>query len=286
VLVTDPPQKTTCAESFCVYDFSFRLRTNVPDVETLMVGLYRNFLAPGLDEPVSEALIERNRDSRFSWRLGDKAGTTSTLDSALWNLEAALCESIIVSQRRSIAIHAATIGIGNSIALLAGCSQAGKTTLSLALARRGLVVQGDDVALVEPATLKLFAIPRCLHVDDTGVALLEADGLRLPAAWPRFRFVTPSDLGVAAQPPSRARWLIFMRGPRAEHPAFATVSQAEMSARLLSETGRGPLTDPETVAVICGLASGAACFALTPGPLGETADAVVDLLRQSTSRAG
>ena len=54
-----------------------------------------------------------------------------------------------------------------------------------------------------------------------------------------------------------------------------------MTARVLSETGQGPLSDSETVAVICGLAAGASCFALTPGPLSETADAVADLLSKS-----
>ena len=80
--------------------------------------------------------------------------------------------------------------------------------------------------------------------------------------------------------------LIFMRGPRAAHPSIAPVSQAEMTARLLSESGQGPLSDSETVAVICGLAAGASCFALTPGPLGETADAVAAVLTALKHPAG
>jgi hypothetical protein len=67
---------------------------------------------------------------------------------------------------------------------------------------------------------------------------------------------------------------------------IAAVSQAEMTARLLSECGQGPLSDSETIAVICRLASGASCFALTPGPLGETADAITTLLTQSKRAAG
>jgi hypothetical protein len=251
-----------------------------------MAGLYRNFLAPTLNGSGAEAAVERDGDSRFSWRIGEKAGVSSTLPSALWNLEAALCETIIRSQRRSIAIHAATIQVDNSVAMLAGCSQSGKTTLSLALARRGLAVAGDDVALVEPETLNVLPIPRCFHVDDRSAALLEEDGLRLPAAWPQFRFIVPNDFGVSAKPPHRARWLIFMRGPRAEHPSIAAVSQAEMTARMLSETGQGPLADSETIAVICRLVADAGCFALTAGPLGETADAVAALLTASQRAAG
>jgi hypothetical protein len=282
VLITTPTSMTTSAESFCVYDFPFRLRTNVPDVHSLMAGLYRNFLTSSTKGEAADAVIEAHDGGEgFGWRLGAKNGTVSTLSGGLWNLEAALCETIIRSQRHSITVHAATIQIADSVAMVAGCSQAGKTTLSLALGRRGLPVLGDDVALVEPETLKVLPIPRCFHVDDGGAELLEADGLRLPDAWPRFRFVVPNDFQIPAKPPGRTGCLIFMRGPRAEHPRITPVSQAEMTARLLSETGQGPLTDSETVAVICGLAAGASCFALTPGPLGETADLVVALLTAS-----
>jgi hypothetical protein len=285
--VTNSPESTTCVDSFCVCDFLFRLRTNVCDVQFLITGLYRDFVASSLEADASEAVIENHGTGHgFLWRLGEKAGTNSTLPTALWNLEAALCETIIRSQRRSIAIHAATIRIANSVAMLAGRSDAGKTTLSLALARRGLEVTGDDVALVDPDTLNVMPIPRCFHVDDRGAALLEADGLALPAAWERFRFITPNDFGARADSPGRARWLIFMRGPHGVQPEIAPVSQAEMTARLLSETGKGPLADSETIAVICGLASGASCFALTPGPLGETADVVAALVTQTKSAAG
>jgi hypothetical protein len=272
--------------SFCVYGFRFRLSTNVNDVQYLMTGLYRDFLAPSPNGSEAEAIVQHERKDQFSWRLGEKAGTASTLPHALWNLEAALCETIIRSQRRSIAIHAATIQLGDSAAMLAGSSQAGKTTLSLALARRGFPVAGDDVALVEPETLNVLPIPRCFHVDDRGAALLEAGGPPLPAAWRRFRFIAPHDFGAPAASRGRPRWLIFMRSPRAEHPTIAPVSQAEMTARLLSECGQGPLSDSETVAVICRLASGACCFALRPGPLGETADVIATLLTQSKRAAG
>jgi len=83
---------------------------------------------------------------------------------------------------------------------------------------------------------------------------------------------------VPAQPPGRARWLLFLQGPRADHPRIAPITQAEMTARLLGETGKGPLEDSETIQVICAVAGRASCFALTPGPLGETADAVAALL--------
>lgn len=281
MLVKNPSEKARVADSFRVYDFPFRLRTNVGDAQALLAGLYRNFVAPNLNGSEQEAVLESGLGAQFSWQLGEKSGAASTLSGALWSLEAALCEAIIRSQRRLIALHAATIPVGNSAALLAASSETGKTTLSLALARRGFPAAGDDVALLEPETLTVLPIPRCFHLDDRGTALLQADGLSLPAAWTRFRFLVPDDFGVPAQPSYRARCLIFMRGPRAWRASLDPISQAEMTARLLSETGQGPLADSETIAAICRLAAGASCFKLTPGPLGETADAVAALLAGS-----
>jgi hypothetical protein len=286
VLIETPAQRAMRSQGFCVYDFSFRLTSNVSEAKPLLAALYCNFPAGRLHEPVTEAAIDRENEGWFSWRVGEKGGLTSTLAGALWNLEATLCENIIRSQRRRIAIHAATIQLANSAAMLSGCSQSGKTTLSLALARRGFPVWGDDVALVDPETFDILPIPRCFHLDDPSVALLEADGLLMPGGWPSYRFIVPSDFAALGQPPARARCLIFMRGPRGEHATIAPLSQAEMTARMLSETGQGPLSDSETVAVICRLASGASCFTLTPGPLGETADAVAAVLADARRSEG
>ena len=283
--VASAPRKTPYARSFGVHGFAFHLVSNLPDAERLLAGLYRDFVEPNEEKSV-EAVIEADASGGFRWELDEKTGTSASLHAALWNLEAALCEKIIRSQRRAISLHAAVIRAGDSAALLVGRSRAGKTTLSLALAGRRFGVACDDVALIEPETLGVLPIPRCFHVDDCGAALLAAEGIWLPDAWREFRFIVPGDFGAPSMVGARARKLIFMRGPRALRPHVAPISQAEMTARLLSETGQGPLADRDTIDVICRLSSGASCFALTPGPLGETADTVAALLTESNGLAG
>jgi hypothetical protein len=71
--------------------------------------------------------------------------------------------------------------------------------------------------------------------------------------------------------------LVFVVGPREEHPQLTPISQAEMAARLLQETGQGPLSNSETVGVLSRLAAGASCYKLIPGPLGPMADALAEL---------
>jgi hypothetical protein len=59
---------------------------------------------------------------------------------------------------------------------------------------------------------------------------------------------------------------------------MTAISQAQMAAHLLSETGKGPLEDPEIVQGLCRLAGGASCYSLIPGPLAQTADQLAGLV--------
>ena len=240
-----------------------------------VLGVHRG--TSGTAEAPAAAALERKSSGQFAWRFETKSGATRDLQGALWNLEAALCQAIIHSQRRSIAVHAAVVFGDSRTALLAGRSGAGKSTLSVALSRRGVVLATDDVTLVEPGMMKLLPIPRCFHLDDHSVELLEKDGFRFPRQGKRFRFMAPGDPGTGASLPEL---LIFLSASTSEQPRLAAVSQAEMVARLLSETGRGPLADGETVGVLSRLASRASCYTLVPGPLSATADLLADLIRR------
>jgi len=266
---------------FEVYGCFFRFRTNHTDARRSIVRLYQQFRCVSRDETAVEAVLEGDRIDGFRWLVGESAGTASDLAGALWSLEAELCQAIIRSQRRCMAVHASVFYAGSSAILLVGRSGAGKTTLSLALARRGLVVGTDDVVLVEPETLNVLPIPRCFHLDGQSVALLEVDGFRFPPSWKRFSFMVPSDLCAQAISPCCAQLLVFMSEPRAGQPHISLTSQAEMVARLLSETGQGPLEDLQIVRGLSRLAGGALCYSLLRGPLAQTADALADLaLRQ------
>jgi len=262
---------------FCVYGFPFSLRTNHANARDAFVRLYRRFVSSDIREIAVEALLESNREG-FLWRLEEKTAASSDLCSALLGLESALCEAIIHSQRRSIAVHAATLYSVESAVMLAGPSGAGKSTLSVALSQRGLTVATDDVALVEPETLSVLPIPRPFHLDNQSVLLLEGEGMQLPRVWKPLSFMAPTDFDERSIPRWRAGLLIYIVGPRAGCPHLKRVSQSEMAARLLSETGQGPLSDSETVRVLSRICGGASCFTLVPGPFGQTADALADLI--------
>ena len=159
-----PTLQFTAQDSYSVYGFSFVMKTNHSESRDAIVRLYHRFLRSSASETVVEAGFEAEGDG-FRWRVGDKTGDGPNLGSALWAFESALCEGIIRSQRRLIAVHAATLYFRGLAVMLIGPSEAGKSTLSVAFSRRGFTLATDDVALVDPQTLNVHPIPRCLHLD-------------------------------------------------------------------------------------------------------------------------
>jgi hypothetical protein len=261
---------------FCVYSFSFSFVTNHADARDSFLRLYRRFVSSGT-RGAAQAVVEHVADG-FIWRFKEETVATSLLGSALLGLESALCEAIIRSQDRSIAVHAATLYSVQSAVMLTGSSGAGKSTLSFALSQRGLTVASDDVALVETETLSVHPIPRPFHLDEQSLLLLETASMQLPQLRIRPFFVAPFDVDERSIPRWQPELLIYIGALRAASPEVKRVSQSEMAAYLLSETAQGPVSDSETVRVLTKICSGASCFALVPGPFSQTVDLVADLI--------
>jgi hypothetical protein len=273
------PAVTSFSDSFELYGLPFRLTSAQPDVLPLFRRLYHGFSSPAQQANVEAAFDAC--DEGFCWRVGERNGSAKTFDAGMWALEAVLCESIIEAQRRRVPVHGGAVYSRNSAAVVFGKSGAGKTTLSVAMAKRGVQVASDDVTLIEPSTLNLNPLPRCFHLDARGVALLQADGYPVAESWSRFRFLTPFDLNANPIPQRGADFLIFLSPERAKTPALVPMTQAEMAAHLFAETGQGPIPFSETIPVLTRMAGAALCYRLIPGPLTETADLLAGLLQAS-----
>lgn len=97
---------------------------------------------------------------------------------ALVNLDEAPRESVvdwIVSVAQSTQagvrfLHAATVGIGGSGALIIAPSGGGKSTTALAVARRGHAFLGDDVAAVRLATREVLPFPKAAGLREGSLA--------------------------------------------------------------------------------------------------------------------
>ncbi|HMH52785.1 MAG TPA: hypothetical protein VK548_21285, partial [Candidatus Acidoferrum sp.] len=103
---------------------------------------------------------------------------TADRQRALVNLDEAPREAVvdwIVSVVQSVQagvlfIHAATVGIGGSGALIIAPSGGGKSTTALAVARRKHAFLGDDVAAVRLATREVVPFPKAAGLRDGSLA--------------------------------------------------------------------------------------------------------------------
>lgn len=146
-------------------------------------------------------------DGRTSrWRDEDEP-LVALFDAIVGGLIAALAETGILT------IHAGVVALEGRALLVAGRSGRGKTTLVLAMLRRGLDLLSDELALLAPDDRTVLPYPRGLHIRPGAVDLFPELGF--------IADVSPSELG------GGSTWAV---GPAALAQAFRT--QVAESARL------------------------------------------------------
>ena len=119
--------------------------------------------------------------ARSSYRIDREGRTLFWQEHVAW--EAHDSESLLpVAERRIIRewaerlsnryflCHAAALERQGEALLIVGTQGAGKTTLALALTRRGFGYLGDEFALVCPQTLEALPFPKALCIKDNGKA--------------------------------------------------------------------------------------------------------------------
>jgi hypothetical protein len=132
--------------------------------------------------------------------------------------------------------------------------------------------------LLDPETHLVEALPRNFHLDEHSLSLLKEMGLKLPEEGWKYRFVTPADFGVVNPPPARIRFVFLLEPKRGDRPIVTAQTQAEMTAALLMETGRGDFTDVEGVHALSGLIGRAKSYRVRSGQLAATADAILEIV--------
>jgi len=213
-------------------------------------------------------------DQRASWEF-------PTLRDALQELEYQVCQRVIDGCTDSIVLHGATVCGPTGSAFIAGQSEAGKTTLALALAARGYAVMSDDIALLDPVSGSLHAVPRCFHLDDRSRRLLRRAGLRLPALAKEHGFVTPADVNHDLTQDTAVRHIISIDSGRGSSPTLSHLPQAAMVASLSEEAGWASLSTARAISALSRLTGKAQCWKLRSGKLQPTTAKVADLLSPS-----
>jgi hypothetical protein len=267
---------------FEAFGSRFGLALEPPDARVLFERLYAAFTVGSGPGPVF-GLLPPGTASDSVWRVtkdGTEVATRRTFSNALQELEYAVCLEVVGRRGSMLVLHGATVYAAQGCAFITGFSESGKTTLSLALAARGYAVGGDDVAFFDPGTGLFRPMPRCAHLSDESMHLLEQAGLRIthPLAL-QHTFVTPADLGGHVPPAPLRHVVLLERGAATDtQPSLTPVSQAEAALALLREAGWENEQTPEALSALARLTGGAAGYRLTRGHLSLMVETVAELM--------
>jgi hypothetical protein len=199
-------------------------------------------------------------------------------------LKAHLLTEALNTKGYEIALHAAALEAGGRAVLLLGRPGAGKTTLTLALACRGLGYGGDDVTLVS-AQGRCISLPFAPAVKAGSWPVLASwvngllttpmyrrpDGKRVRYPTPvSFRRLTNCEIG----------WVILLDRRRGEPAALNSIDTAEALPGLLAGAfvDGDKLTEGAFEALIHGIQS-AELYRLSYSDLADAADAVTKVCR-------
>jgi len=269
-------------QRYSLFGYRFSFHTNVPRAAELFSRLYAGKTDSSAEATANLYQLLHCPDAAADeqWRIevpGLAFHGKPTFGDSLYSIEASISRDLTRQDHGLHVVHGAVVYGERGDILLTGNSGAGKTTLSLALAARGLRVGCDDIAVLNPVDGLLQPHVRCFHIDARSAELLAGLGLELPADALRDQFVTPLDLGMSEMPPARPRFIFVLEPERRQAPLIVPETQAQAASALLMQTGRGRFSDLEGVRTIARLTGAASCFRLWSGDLASTAQAVLEL---------
>lgn len=186
---------------------------------------------------------------------------------------------------RYVHVHAAVVATDERSLLLVGESGAGKSTTSVALALAGLDLFTDDVALIDPTTLRPLCVPRPIKLDARARRLLGARGLVIPAARRIDESIARTalpGLPPVERPGPPLVAALFLASERRPHPSLRPLTAAEAAMRFVRQSSER--FDPTSglseraIAIVNAIAR----YELVAGDLDATVDTIVRLLRTTS----
>jgi hypothetical protein len=221
----------TVLVAISVLDRSFAIQCEAEEWAAFLKVLWEPAL--GSVKEAEDDVIHISR-SASDWRL--RYGDYVHLSEDPWVIAAAIRNFVsIQALRRSqaaISLHAATVRFHERVLLLAGPSEAGKTTLLLDLVEAGWEAAGDDLAVVSPRGREIRTYAKPVHVRDRARWARFRDGWD-PPSW------VPHPSGSGLLPPRSVRMvagthkptaILFPRFDPTTEPALHRLSPAEAVA--------------------------------------------------------
>lgn len=266
---------TTEAVSCWIAGSLVRIEGLPPAVRACLVDLLRPFVAEPEWPSVEPLLCLRAvRHGRGDWAAtGGDTGEVGcgSIARLLAHLEWRAASAALRASRDCLALHGAALARGQASVLLLAPSGTGKTTLTLGLMGRGWEPLTDDIVLVDAATLRASAFPRCFHIEAPSLGLLPQGP---DVAWARALpgYARPLRWARGTYQPTA---IILVRRDAQQPSMLFPMTQAEAASALLDASLRNELPGSQLARAAVGLAAGAArCCRLNNGSLANTLDLI------------
>lgn len=181
--------------------------------------------------------------------------------------------------------HSAVVSKNGEAALFPAVSNSGKTSLAVALWRKGFQCYSDEVALIDPKSLRAYPFPRNIHVEPEMEELFSGQGHLLKFKELKWKDLEGKNLdmeikknkGGMKKKSSRVKFIIFPKYSSDHANQLKSITAGEAFARLLGNEINFRLFQGKGMDIVEGLVKNARCYELKTGDLDEAVHRIQDL---------
>jgi hypothetical protein len=202
---------------------------------------------------------------------------------ALPYLEWGINRAMIARAQRFLLLHAAGAVLRGQTILLVGPSGSGKSTIATALLAGGWSLLGDEIAMIDPETLRAYPFPKAVCIKSHGFEPLERIGLGAPRRRHYVRALK-THVGHVAIPEGRVAegnravtHIVLPTWTGSRNPELRRIPRAQAALALTSQILNRAEFGSRQLGVIAGLVAGADCFELRHGEISATIRALSTL---------
>ncbi len=270
--------------------FTVRVRSGYADVGRHLARFYSTYRRSGSDAFVDFELgLVPGRMLRRWWKPQVRFELDATepfyplpADQAAPLFEWGLNWCIAQRPLGYLVMHAAVLARNGRALMLPGFPGAGKSTLCASLAFcEGWRLLSDELAILDPADVRLLPHPRPISVKNASIAIVAAfPGTRLG---PIYHDTRKGDIAHVACPPesvrdaaerARVAWVVFPRFDAEAEPGCDEISRVEAFTLISEQSFNRERMGERGFDALCGLLDGARCFEIVYRSTAEGLDLI------------
>lgn len=186
-------------------------------------------------------------------------------------------------------IHAAALSYQGQGFILVGDGKSGKTTLSLALMKKGFSYLSDEFAFIDPGRKQLLAFPKCLYLrEDTSSffpsldSKRDGEGYYLYGGEKRWLLDPKKIFQGKMIEKSKPMFFIFLNPDFKSSSRLESIDQVNAFTRLVDSSWNLRYQEPETrekhLLYLLEIMNSVSCYSLYCGNPVESADLLADLV--------